>query len=95
MDTHVKMQRANNPAPARFYRTVFKETTPQQRYSPQSRKWGTTHRGGKYVVTVIVGEAWVYQTNWLVFFLIRCGNPPVWTCTPGIRTPAQLHTERP
>lgn len=68
------------------------ETTPQQRYSPQSRKWGTPHRGGKYVLTVIVGEAWAYQTNWLVFFLIRCWDPPVRT---GIRTPAQLHTERP
>lgn len=49
------------------------------------------HRGCEYVVKVIVGEACVYQGNWLVHFLIRRGDPPVGTCVTGIRTPAQLH----
>lgn len=47
------------------------------------------HGGYKYVVEVVVGEARVCQGNWLVF-LIRCGDPPVWTRVTSIRTPAQL-----
>lgn len=52
------------------------------------------HRSCEYVVKVIVGEACVYQGHWLVLFLIRCGEPPVWTCVTSIRTPAQLHKKR-
>lgn len=59
-------------------------------YSPQCRKWGTMHRGCKYVVKVIMGEACIDQGNRLVFFLIRCGDPPVRTCITRIRIPAQL-----
>lgn len=60
------------------------------KHSPQRRERGATHRGGKYAVKVIVGEACVYQSNRLVFFVIRRGDPPVRTCIPGIRIPAKL-----
>lgn len=60
-------------------------------HSPQCGKRGTAHRGCKYAVKVIVRKACIYQSNRLVFFVIRSGDPPVRTCIPGIRIPAQLH----
>lgn len=60
-------------------------------HSPQCGKRGTAHRGCKYAVKVIVRKACIYQSNRLVFFVIRSGDPPVRTCITGIRIPAQLH----
>ena len=49
------------------------------------------YRGYKYVIKVVEGEACVYQGNRLVLFLIRRGDPPVWTSVTSTRTPDQLH----
>lgn len=59
--------------------------------SPQSGKRSTAHRGCKYAVKVVVRKACIYQSNRLVLFVIRSGDPPVRTCIPRIRIPSQLH----
>lgn len=60
-------------------------------HSPQSGKRGTAHGGGKYAAEVIVGESCVHQSNRLVLFVIRRGDPPVRTCIARIGIPARLH----
>lgn len=60
-------------------------------HSPQSGKRGAAHGGCEYAAKVIVGKSCVHQSNRLVFFVIRCGDPPVRTCIPRIRIPARLH----
>lgn len=65
-------------------------TTHEDGHSPQSGKRRTAHRGGKYVVKVIVGESSVHQ-NWLVFVLIRRGDQSVRTRTAGVMVPVELH----
>lgn len=49
------------------------------------------HGGRKYFVKDVVGEAGVDQSNRSLLFLIRRGDPSVWTFATSTSTPGQLH----